>query len=322
MKRIQQLRFFFYFLSLFFILFFSCSCISSAFQSDELLHDDDEFEGVRSPDFDHLNPKSSPITRKRSSSDPDSSSISSDSKVQFSLDHAFGDGSDFSPAGTFTARLKTLNHGGQTLTKLRFSRNTFTETEKEKFKKLLEDDDFYRIRIPSSVLNPPGKDYVISSVKARCLPRESLDELFVIHMEGVKPFWLLIMVQLGHAKYPKTTEICKMQPTNLFLLNIYPPAKWSFKSNTVTKNSELVPRTPAFSEETLLGENGEGEGILPPEKSFWSKYWMYMIPLGLIVMNAFTQAMNLPEEQAAGQAASQGQQPVAPRPANPALRRR
>lgn len=32
--------------------------------------------------------------------------------------------------------------------------------------KLLEDDDFYRIRIPSSVLNPPGKDYVISSVKA------------------------------------------------------------------------------------------------------------------------------------------------------------
>lgn len=115
MKRIHQLRFFFFFLSLFFILFFSCSCISSAFQSDELLQDDDEFEGVRSPDFGHLNPKSSPITRKQSSSDPDSSSISSDSKVRFSLDHAFGDGSDFSPAGTFTARIKTLNHGGQVL---------------------------------------------------------------------------------------------------------------------------------------------------------------------------------------------------------------
>ncbi|KAF6161898.1 hypothetical protein GIB67_020996 [Kingdonia uniflora] len=30
--------------------------------------------------------------------------------------------------------------------------------------------------------------------------------------------------------------------------------------------------------------------------------WMYMIPLGLIVVNAVTQAMNMPEEQAAGQA--------------------
>jgi len=30
--------------------------------------------------------------------------------------------------------------------------------------------------------------------------------------------------------------------------------------------------------------------------------WMYLVPLGLIVMNAVTQAMNMPEEQAAGQA--------------------
>lgn len=28
---------------------------------------------------------------------------------------------------------------------------------------------------------------------------------------------------------------------------------------------------------------------------------MYLIPLGLIVMNAVTQAMNMPEEQAGGQ---------------------
>lgn len=39
--------------------------------------------------------------------------------------------------------------------------------------------------------------------------------------------------------------------------------------------------------------------------------WMYLIPLGLIVMNAVTQAMNMPEEQAAGQSAGQTQQPAA-----------
>lgn len=82
---------------------------SFAFQSDELLIDDDEFglEGGRSPD-----PPAAtrPVTsaRKRSvesGSDPDS-------KIQFQLEHAFGD-SDFSPAGTFSARLKTSPNGGQ-----------------------------------------------------------------------------------------------------------------------------------------------------------------------------------------------------------------
>ncbi|KAL5539408.1 hypothetical protein UlMin_045103, partial [Ulmus minor] len=53
-----------------------------------------------------------------------------------------------------------------TLPKLRFSRNDFTAEEKEQFKLLLEGDDFYRIRLPSNVLNPLEKDFVISSVKA------------------------------------------------------------------------------------------------------------------------------------------------------------
>ena len=71
-------------------------------------------------------------------------------------------------------------------------------------------------------------------------------------------------------------------------------------------------------------ENGEGEGVKLLEKSFWAKYWMYLIPLGFIIMNAFTQAMNLPpEEQAAGQqSGSQVQQPITQRAPNAAVRRR
>ncbi|GKV27747.1 hypothetical protein SLEP1_g36882 [Rubroshorea leprosula] len=61
---------------------------------------------------------------------------------------------------------------------------------------------------------------------------------------------------------------------------------------------------PIFTEEVLSGENGEGEVVQPPERSFGAKHWMYFIPLGLIVMNTITQAMNMPEEQATGQSAS------------------
>lgn len=82
---------------------------SFAFQSDELLVDDDEFglEGGRSPDPPAASRTVTP-PRKRSTesgSDPDS-------KIQFPLEHAFGD-SDFSPAGTFSARLKISANGGQ-----------------------------------------------------------------------------------------------------------------------------------------------------------------------------------------------------------------
>lgn len=274
-----------------FILTLSLFTIPSfGFQSDELLVDDEEFglEGApqpRSPEpILNLSPTVTNPTRKRHSD------LDSDSKIQFSLDHAFGD-SDFSPAGTFSARLKTWSHGGQTLTKLRFSRNSFTDEEKDKFKNLLESDDFYRIRLPSNVLSPPGREFIISSVKARCLPREGLDEHFVIHMEGIN----VLAVNYGSpgsCPYPRNLKF---------------PAKWSFSSHTVLKNSEQAPRAPVFTEEILGGENAEGEAVLPPERSLWAKYWMYLIPLGLIVMNAITQAMNMPEEQPNGQVPAQGQ---------------
>lgn len=288
------------------ILCFSSLLItsSSAFESDELLVDDEEFglEGGRSPSPPAPQQQQPARTFRRKSSESDS-----DSKVQFSLEHAFGDASDFSHAGNFSARLKTWSHGGQTLTKLRFSREDFTGIEKEKFKVLLQDDDFYKIKLPSNVINPPGRDYIISSVKARCLPREGLDEHFVIQMEGVN----ILAVNYGSpgaCQYPRQLKL---------------PRKWSFNSHTVLKNSEQAPRTPTFSED-IPGAEIEEEGVQPLERSFWAKYWMYLIPLGLVVMNVVTQVMNLPEEQAGGQSASQTHQPIGaiPRGQNPAVRRR
>ncbi|PWA78005.1 hypothetical protein CTI12_AA049180 [Artemisia annua] len=279
---------------------------SSSFQSDELIADDEEFglEGGRDvippPQIQSPPPKAS---RKRSSDSE------SDSRLQFALEHAIGENDEFTHAGTFTARLKTSAHGGQTLTKLRFSRNDLTATEKENFKKLLENDDYYKIRLPSDVLNAPGRDYVISSVKARCLARDGLDEHIVIHMEGGN-ILAVNYGSLGACQYPR---------------QLRNPSKWSFNSHTVLKYSEMAPRTPTFSEEIGSADIGDEEGIKPiVERSFWAKYWMYLVPLGLIVMNAMTQAMNMPEEQASGQAGAQPQQAVgaAPRGQGAAVRRR
>ncbi|WOL00903.1 hypothetical protein Cni_G09616 [Canna indica] len=290
-------------LALFFLFTLHLISIAAGFQSDELLQDDEEFglEGGRPAADPELSSLARPAIRRRP--DLDLPSGSSDSKsIQFSLEHQLGS-SGFLLAGTFTARLKSWSNGGQTLTKLRFSRNTLTEEEKGAFERLLKEDGYYTIRVPSNVLNPPGKDYVISSVRARCIPRESLDEHFTIHTDGVN----ILAVNYGSAgacHYPRLLRI---------------PAKWSFNSYTVLKNSEQAPRTPTFAEELLAVDVGT-EGVQPPERSFWAKYWMYLIPLVFIVLNAVTQAMNMPEEQAAGQSA-QGQQ-VAQRAPSANARRR
>ncbi|KAK9075131.1 hypothetical protein SSX86_003451 [Deinandra increscens subsp. villosa] len=272
-----------------------------AFESDELIADDEEFglEGGRSPQIPSRSQSPPKPTRKRSADSE------SDSRVQFALEHAFGDSSEFSVAGTFTARLKTSAHGGQILTKLRFSRNDLTSTEKDEFKKLLENDDYYKIRLPSDVLNAPGRDYVISSVKARCLPRDGLDEHILIQMEGVN----ILAVNYGSSgacPYPRQLKL---------------PTKWSFNSHTVLKYSELAPRTPIFSEDIGVVDIGDDEGVKPlVERSFWAKYWMYLVPLGLVVMNAVTQGLNMPEEQAGGQ--TQQAVGAVPRGQGPAVRRR
>ncbi|RWW59904.1 hypothetical protein BHE74_00033131 [Ensete ventricosum] len=153
--------------------------IARGFRSDELLQDDEEFglEGGRPAADPELptNPFRPPIRRKP---DLDLPSGSADSKsVQFSLEHNLG-ASEFSPAGTFTARLKSWSHGGQ----VDPLANRPSEDVKFIFlQRLLKEDGHYTIRVPSNVLNPSGEDYVVSSVRARCIPRESLDEHFVIH---------------------------------------------------------------------------------------------------------------------------------------------
>ncbi|CAO2143942.1 unnamed protein product [Urochloa humidicola] len=276
---------------------------ASAFQSDELvLNDDEEFEGVGARPSAPSPPAAPAVTSsRRRSADAASAGAGESNALQFTLEHDLGDGKGFVPAGTFSARLKTSAHGAQTLTKLRFTRNELTEDDKDAFKKLLQEDGFYTIRLPSNVLDPTRKDSVVSSVRSRCIPRDSLDEHIVIHMDDVN-ILAVNYGSVGGCQYPRPMKF---------------PSKWTFSSYTILKTAEQAPRTPSFVDQLVEADNGLGEVMKPPEKSFWAKYWMYIIPLGLIVMNAVTAAANIPEEQAAGQG-----QPGAQRAPAAAARRR
>ncbi|CAO2146230.1 unnamed protein product [Urochloa humidicola] len=260
---------------------------ASAFQSDELvLNDDEEFEGVGARPSAPSPPAAPAVTSsRRRSADAASAGAGESNALQFTLEHDLSDGKGFVPAGTFSARLKTSAHGAQTLTKLRFTRNELTEDDKDAFKKLLQEDGFYTIRLPSNVLDPTRKDSVVSSVRS----------------DGVN-ILAVNYGSVGGCQYPRPMKF---------------PSKWTFSSYTILKTAEQAPRTPSFVDQLVEADNGLGEVMKPPEKSFWAKYWMYIIPLGLIVMNAVTAVANIPEEQAAGQG-----QPGAQRAPAAAARRR
>ncbi|KAL3698806.1 hypothetical protein R1sor_012882 [Riccia sorocarpa] len=274
--------------------------VCSAFQSDELPEEDDEWGLIREPRAGGVRAASTGAPVQPSAPSIRNTAANSrappaaDKKVQFTLEHSFG-GSEFKPAGVFTARVRESLKGAQTLLKFRLSRNAFTDAEKSAFQTLLDNDDFYSIRVPADVMNP-GDEYILSSVKARCLSLSNFQERFDFHVD---------QAHVIGVTYSSTVSCPYPRPLRT-------PSQWSFDSLIVSKSSEQVLRSlthiDAFE---ATGDEVSEDGTLVkkiPEKSFWAKYWMYMIPLGLIVLNAISQVANLPEEGAPGQGPPGAQQ--------------
>ncbi|EFJ19653.1 hypothetical protein SELMODRAFT_444190 [Selaginella moellendorffii] len=281
----------------FFATLLAIATASSGFQWDEL--DDEEWGFMGS------SPASSPppgpqsdLARKKQAA-PEASSSPESNKLQFPLEHAFG-GSEFTRAGVFTARLRPSLRGGQALGKLRLSRLPLSGAEKQAFEELLKEDGFYTIRVPANPLSP-GAPFVISSIKARCLAIANLKERLDIHMDQGN---IIAVGYSAGADCPYPRELKH-------------PASWTFDTHIVSKGGEQA-KTVLFNDfglgstadDTLGDEAMAAIKKPPPEKSFWAKYWMYIIPLGLIVMNAITQVANMQEEP--GAPAGGGQQARAP----------
>lgn len=274
------------------LMLLSVGCVC-AFQSDELQEEDEEWGIVGA-----LNNQKNNIEQvtarspRRSDASP---STSSDSKVVFQLEHSFGDSAGFDLAGTFSARLRTLHHGGQTLTKLRLSRSAFTIQEQEAFKALVKADGFYRIRVPANVLSS-GQERILSSVKARCLAAANLRERFDFYTDRGN----IIAVGYGASDcaYPRDLKY---------------PMQWTFDSDIVLKSGEQAVRSPVVEDdvEVELGEDGQPKK--PVEKSFWGKYWIYIVPLGLIFMNQIVQVANMADDPA-GQSGGASQRAVSAGP--------
>lgn len=208
-------------------------------------------------------------------------------KITFPLEHSLGDGK-FEQIGTFSALLRTTALGHQEIKKLRLERNKLSKVQKRQFEELVRNDGFYTIRLPADLIKPRHK-FVLASVKGRCLTAAKLKERFDFFLDRGNLIGVSYSA-VGACSYPRPLVL---------------PEDWTFASDPLIfhKGSEQAPRLVPMFQESATQRPGEKvteeEGT--KEKTFWQKYWMYIVPFGLIVVNALSQLANLPEEPTAGQ---------------------
>lgn len=199
--------------------------------------------------------------------------------ITITLEHSLGLAQQFSSAGHFSARANVkAETGAVRLSHIRLTRRAFEDADTATFKKLVADNDVYRVRVPADVLNPESGGHVMTWLPARCLVESGLQESFVLHMD-----------EAGHVvslEYGQPGGGCRIRS------DMVPdcPDRLAFRTSVSAKFAKEAPRlpvgpvrvTPDFEDDPFAGEQdaaqGKGEGDEAP-KSIFQKYWFVLVPL-------------------------------------------
>lgn len=224
--------------------------------------------------------------------------------VSFSLEHALND-EVFKPCGTFTAKAThSSNMQAVRLTELHLKRDPVSAESEKQLVKLLEYDRHYRVRVPSNIFGEQKDRFVMASLPLKCLVNADLNENYVLHLDDLG--------NIVAMDYTTPSGECIME-------EVAPPEEWKFNPLAFVRLPKDAPRLdPNFSaqgpgpKQTGTGgedlaadavntfEGSEEDGKKKKPDSFFKRYWMYLVPLGLIMVN--TLIAPPPEEQARGKA--------------------
>eukprot|EP00245_Coleochaete_scutata_P006105 TRINITY_DN20248_c0_g1_i1.p1 TRINITY_DN20248_c0_g1~~TRINITY_DN20248_c0_g1_i1.p1 ORF type:complete len:324 (-),score=64.67 TRINITY_DN20248_c0_g1_i1:207-1178(-) len=227
-----------------------------------------------------------------------------DKPVIFTLQHDLGYG--FVAAGEITARVKTSIQGGQKFAKTaNLERKAFSADDKAAFEDLVAKGGYYRVRLPANILKP-SKANVMASTKARCLAAASFQETLEIHVDHMGNV-------VGFSYKPKAD--CSKEYSDTLV-------QGEFGSSVAVSHAKIAPRLLPAAEQPAGAGAGVGMGVNmakagrsnvagapgekapEPEKTFWQKYWLYIIAGGMLVMNVMTTLSAMPEEAPPGAGAA------------------
>ncbi|XP_035674738.1 ER membrane protein complex subunit 10-like [Branchiostoma floridae] len=189
--------------------------------------------------------------------------------LSVTVEHSFDQGRD----QTFTAR------GTISWKTMRSTSGTYvqgvplSEQDRDRLKVLADAGGFYRIRVPNKfgLIGDSTTDYVSTLVRADLLYNSCLSDIITLNID-----------MLGHiigVAMATVPEGCEGDEVETFDLSLF---------NTTVEIAQPVtgpvPETQAYIQK-IEQERAEKEKGQPPEqRSFFAKYWMYILPIVLFLI--------------------------------------
>jgi len=187
--------------------------------------------------------------------------------------HAFGTEDEF------TLRSNILFKTSKVTTAVLNKETRLSPTEVEKLKKLVDEDGFYFIRTPTKLktnlhdeTNTPGERFVSTFVPACYLYGSSLNELIKVAVDHMGNVIGLSIVSPRH-----DCAVAQLKDIDDDV---------TFNS-TVLINHQVpgaVPDTQSFIKKIENDKKEQAEGKGKDNRSFFAKYWMYIVPVVLVLM--------------------------------------
>ncbi|XP_053384008.1 ER membrane protein complex subunit 10-like [Mercenaria mercenaria] len=188
-----------------------------------------------------------------------------------SLEHSFDQGTDavFTKRGTVV--IKSMQSKRAT-----FSQGSPLSTQDRKLlKEVAREDGIYRIRIPIRETGE-GTVYVSTFTKACAIYESTLADTFIISVDQSGE---VLGVSMATDSYCSGIEVPSANLTD-----------WNTKVEISVSVSGPVPDTQSYIDKIKKDEREKAKGTQADNRSFFSKYWMYIVPF--VIMMFIMQSMD------------------------------
>lgn len=179
--------------------------------------------------------------------------------IPFSMEHTFGN-NVWSKRGDIEFMFNSVT---KRVGKVKFVEVEIIPDHIENLQRITLEDGFYRVRlVPRDYDKNNDQKYVVASVKGCALMASDFREMFTFHSD--------IYGTIISLDYKTTTDNCPSPPKTV--------TEKYFRSKG--KITVAIPgKSPYITKDSIFSKDAQGSK--PAEKSFFQKYWVYILAAGV-----------------------------------------
>ena len=184
------------------------------------------------------------------------SEVEDDGTLILQLEHSFDEGVTFEPRGTVT--IHSLRSSSSSI-----DQDSLSDDQRDGMEQLCKSDGLYLLKIHSA-----DEDHSHRTVTDACtLIQSGLKDILTIHLD-----WRSKIIGIS---------ITSQKPTGILLGSSMD--NFSTRVNVQNMESGPQPDTSAFVQKMEQEKLAKQRGETKDNRSFFSKYWMYIVPVVLVL---------------------------------------